>query len=74
MSGGRDSGQWLDVAQAQAREIWELQTTEARDVAKRVATGIAIVGRVRHFADADAIQHDPDYASKHKFDCNIIVP
>ena len=40
-----------------------MQLRLAGDVAQRVAARVAVGGRVRHFADADAVQHDPGDAS-----------
>src|SRR5215468_12304176 len=62
---GRHSCQGLDVAEAEAFEVRDLQAAEAGDVAKGIAAGVAILGGVRHFADSNAIENDPDYSAKH---------
>ena len=45
-------------------EIRKMQRALARDVAQRVAADVAVLGGVRHGADADAIEHDPDHAAE----------
>ena len=66
LGGGRQSGQRFDVAEAQAAQVGQAQRALARDVAERVAAGIAVRGGVGHLADADAVKHDPDYPLKHR--------
>ena len=43
-----------------ARSVGTLSGTRARDVPERVASPIAVLRRVRQFADADAVEHDDD--------------
>jgi hypothetical protein len=51
----------FDVREAQAHQIGEMQRAQAGDVSERVAAYVAVVGGVGEFADADAIEDDPDY-------------
>src|SRR5438128_1848519 len=37
------------------------------DVSQRVATGVAILGRVGHFADANAVENDPNHPPETHF-------
>ena len=62
--GGGDAGERLDVAEAQARQVRQLDAADARDVAQRVAARVAILRGIGHFADADAVENDPDDAGK----------
>ena len=62
--GGGDAGERLDVAEAEARQVGQLDAANARDVAQRVAAGVAILRGIGHFADAYAIEDDPDDAGK----------
>src|SRR5262249_28115393 len=56
----RDVRQRLDVADAEFRQIWQIQFARASDVSERIATRRVAVGRrVRHGANTDAVQHDP---------------
>src|SRR5580704_5998800 len=41
-----------------------MQLPLARDIAQSVAALVAVGFRVRHFADADAIEYDPDDAAE----------
>ena len=64
-SGSWEAGQWLDICQAEAAQIGKLQCALAGDIAERVAPfGIAIRERIRHGADADAVEYDPDHTAK----------
>jgi hypothetical protein len=54
----------LDIGEAEANEIRNFERARASDVAQGVATDVAIGGSVRQFADAHAIEHNPDYAVK----------
>ena len=54
----------LDIRQTQPAQIRQMQRTLARDIAQRVAALVAIGRRIRHLADADAIEHDPDDAAE----------
>ena len=56
---GTDMRQRFQIAQAQPRQIRQMQLPHGSDVAQRVAPRVSISGRVRHFARSDAIQHDP---------------
>ena len=71
--GGRYAGERLDISQTEPREIGHIEAADARDVADGVACriGCAKVRRIRHGADAGAIQHDPDHAAKHQFERNM---
>ena len=51
-----------NVGEAEAHEIREAQRSRARDVAERVAADVAVFGGVRQFADADAVENDPNDA------------
>ena len=62
--GGSDAGERLDVAEAEARKVGQLHAANAGDVAQRVAARVAILRGVRHLADADAVENDPDDAGK----------
>src|ERR1019366_2633063 len=62
--GGGDAGKRLDVAEAEARQVRQLETANARDVAQRVAAHGAILRGIGHFADTYAIENDPDDAGK----------
>ncbi len=62
MRRGIDVRERLDVAQSKTSHVRKVQRPLPRDVAQRVAAHVAIGGRVRHFADADAVEHDPDHA------------
>src|ERR1035441_8690799 len=67
-SGGSGGGGYTvqrhDVAQAEARQVRQLDSSNARDVAQRVAARVAPVGGIGHFADTNTIENDPDYAEK----------
>ena len=54
--------QRLDVAEAERAQVRQAQRPLPRDVAERVAAGVAVLGGIGHLADADAIEHDPDDA------------
>ena len=59
----RSSG--LIFAKPEPAQIRQMQAARcARDVAERVAARVAVGGRIRHLADADAIEHDPDDAAE----------
>ena len=60
--GRREMVERLDIGEAEADQIRNAQRTRARDVAERVAAHVAVVRGVGQFADADAIEHDPDDA------------
>ena len=66
----------LDVREAQAHEIRKVQRARTGDVPQRVASHVAVVGGVGQFADADAIEHDPDDAVKARLSrtCRRILP
>ena len=38
---------------------------QPREVAQRIAAGVTVGGGVGHFADAHAVEHDPDDAAEH---------
>ena len=68
-SAGGIPGERLDVAEAEPRQVGQLQAAEPRDVAEGVAAGrVAISGGVRHGADTYAIEDDPDDSAEHKFE------
>ena len=59
----RKSRDRLDVAKSQPAQIRKLQWTLPRNVAKCVATRrIAILIRIRHSPNADAIEHHPHHS------------
>src|SRR5262249_2414777 len=62
--GWLESGERLDVRQAQAAQMGQLQSTAAGDVAQCVAAFIAVSFRVGHFADAYTVEDDPDDAAE----------
>ena len=62
---GRKSGEGLDVAEAEAARLGSRRPTAARDIAQRVAAGVAVGGGVGHLADSYAIEDDPDDAPEH---------
>src|SRR6185503_16248391 len=62
MFGARQLRNRFQIAQPKTAKIRDMKPTLARDIAKRVAANIAIVGGVRHFADPDTIEHNPDDA------------
>ena len=42
------------------------EAADARDIAQRVASGrVAILGGIRHRADTDTVENNPNYAVKH---------
>ena len=62
VSGRSEMVERFDIREAEADEIRQMQRARAGDVSERVAAYVAVVGGVREFADADAIEDDPDYA------------
>ena len=60
----REMRERLDVGEAEADEIGQLQRARACNVAEGVAAYIAVNRSVGQFASADAIQHNPDDALK----------
>jgi len=59
-----DVGKRFDIAQAELRQVGQVQPPLSRNIAERVAANVSVCSRVRHFADSNAIQHDPDDAMK----------
>ncbi len=59
----------LDIREAEAHEIRQLQRARARDVAQRVAAHVAVIGGIGQLADAHAIEHDPDHPVKMRCVC-----
>jgi hypothetical protein len=41
-----------------------VEATASRNIAERVAAGVSVRRRVRHFADSNAVQNDPDNAAE----------
>ena len=70
---GPDVRQRLQIAQAELREIRQVQLAGASDIAQRVAARVAIRRRIRHLADADAVQHDPDDATETELSLNNLT-
>src|SRR5262249_32861202 len=64
----------FDIAEPVTRKIRQLQPADARDVPQRIRAEIAVLRRVRHFPNTDAIEHDPDYAVEHKPEGNTPGP
>ena len=66
--GGERSGCWgevsegRDVSEAKSDEGGDIQRAGFSDVAEGVATDVAVGGGVGEFADADAVENDPDHA------------
>src|SRR5258706_364660 len=56
--------QWRGVTRSLAADV-DTPPAGARDIAQRVAACVTVRGRVRHLADADAVEHDPYDAAKH---------
>src|SRR5690348_11744025 len=64
-SGGRlESRKRLDVREAETAQVRHVQAPLARDVAQRVAARVSVRGGIRHFADAYAVENNPDNARK----------
>ena len=55
----------LQISQPQIAQIRHDRSRGASDVAESIATVVAIIGRVRHFTHAKAVQHDPDHPFEH---------
>ena len=51
-----------DLACNAAMVLAKAAKMKPRDIAERVGAGIAVRGRVRHFADAYAVEHDQEDA------------
>ena len=64
MRGWFDIPKRLNIAQSQLRQVRQAQRAFTGDVAQRVAAHVAVCRRVRHRADADAVQHDPGNAAE----------
>jgi hypothetical protein len=63
---GGDAIERFDIAYAQAREVREMEPAKACDVTEGVATRrVAVLRGVRHGADPNTVEDNPDYASKH---------
>jgi hypothetical protein len=58
----RQTRERLDIGEAEVAQIREMQRALTSDIAERIAARVSILGRVRHFADADAIENNPDDA------------
>jgi hypothetical protein len=58
--GRREVREGLDIGEAEANEIRQMQRAQASDVAERVAANVAVIGGVGKSADANAIEDDPD--------------
>jgi hypothetical protein len=54
----------LDVREAQAHEIRKVQRPRSRDVSECVAAHFTVLNGVGEFADANAIEDNPDYPSE----------
>src|SRR5204862_4219799 len=54
----------FDVGKPEAAEIRKAHRALLRDVAERVAADVTVIGGIRHFTYADAIENDPDYPSE----------
>ena len=55
------------LPETQARQVGQLEAAQAGDVAERIGAGRVAKRRgIRHGADSDAVEHDPDYALKHE--------
>ena len=59
-SDGRDAWQRLDITEAEAPKIGQVQRPAARDIAQSVAADVAVGGGIRHGPDADTIEDNPD--------------
>ena len=62
--GGCEPRERFDVGESPTAQVRQFQRTPARDVAERVAAHIAVGRGIRHFADADAIEDNPDDSLK----------
>src|SRR5580692_6179001 len=62
MRGWLEMREWFDVGEADGNEIWYVQRARARDVADGVAADVTVLRGVRQFADAHAIENDPNDA------------
>ncbi len=62
LMGGRNVSQRRDVPETKFLQRRQAQRTGFGDVAKRVAADVTVISRIRQFADADAIQNDPNDA------------
>jgi hypothetical protein len=60
----RETGQGFDIREAERAEIRKMERTLAGDVAQRIAAHVAVLIRVRHLADSNAVEDDPDDSSK----------
>lgn len=50
----------LQIAEAEAAQVGKVQGSATSNVAEGVGTDVAIVGGIGHFADANAIENDPN--------------
>ena len=62
----RQFGNWFQIAEPQFQQIRHVEAALPRDIADRVTARIAISRGVRHFAHADTVENNPDYAAKHQ--------
>ena len=60
--GRSEVGEGFDVGEAEFGEIGKREGAGGGDVAEGVATDVAVIGGVGEFADADAVEDDPDDA------------
>ena len=49
-----------DIRQSKPHQIWNLQGPRFRDVSEGISSHVAIIRRIRQFADAHAIQDNPE--------------
>jgi hypothetical protein len=55
-------GQRGNIRKAKSQKVWQEQRAGLRNVSKRGPAHVAIISGVGQFADADAVQDDPDDA------------
>jgi hypothetical protein len=60
--GGREVIEGFDVREAEAHKIRQLERTRTGNMSKRVSPDVAVVGCIREFANADAVENNPDNA------------
>src|SRR3982750_2225666 len=67
-------GKRLHICQTQLAEIGKVKRTVTGNVAKRVASLVAVRSSVGHGADADTVQNNPDDSTEHGGGCYWLFP
>ena len=62
--GGLQISERSNIREAETQEIRDFQRARFGDMPQRAAADVAVIRRVRQFADSDAIEHDPNNSLK----------